>query len=258
MNISNRRASAISIALLALVVLGLATGVVHQRLAASRTKREIAEQKTLLVRYRSQSYKCVDSQKDYKEFCLKIGGRLPECSWSDQMPFMLSQVEGILAPRGLKMETLQPQPMFSYRNVLRFPVRIGLQADLAGLIGLLEDFEKTNPLLEVDRLDMRNAQGQGDKLQVDITLSSFVVLDPTSPVVKRRAVRPANEPPKVSDTVAALQTNATAAQAQPTPGKAAPPPVPASRQGNVPMAPGGGAMPKTPPQPIRVSTGGPK
>lgn len=190
MNGFNRRTIIVSIVILTVMVFVLAVAVVGQRLAASGTGHRITEQKRLLARYQRQKDQYCKARKDYEASSVTLGGRLPECSWTDQMPFMIAQLEGITIPRGVKVETLQPQPTVTYRKVMRFPMRVGLQADLPTLTLLLEGLQKTSPVLEVDRLDVRNGQ-EGDKLQVDMTLSSFVVLDPNAPVAKRRLIRAA-------------------------------------------------------------------
>jgi hypothetical protein len=246
MNTYNRRAVVVTSVILALTVFGLAGAAVHQRIASSRIRGEIADQQGLLAQCKGQSSKCVDSQGNYKECSLKLGGRFPKCSWTEQMPFMLSQVEGIATPLGLKIDTLQPQPMTSARNILRFPVRIALQADLTSVTRLLEDFERTSPLLEVDRLDLRNADGKSGKLQVDMTLSSFVVLDANAPVSKRRALRAAKAPtPQPEDSVATLKPKTPGASPQ-TASFAAGTPVPSPIRGHaVPVAQGPGPIPNT-------------
>ena len=183
-----KRATIFASVVLAVVLVGLTATVVQQNLAASRLSHEIAEQRRLRDNLRRELGQAEIWKKDYVDLSARLGGRLPECSWSEQMPFVVGQLSGIVGPHGLKIETLQPQPMSAAGRVLRFPMRLGLQADLANLTALLEDIGKTVPLLQVERLDIRTAEGKGEKLQVDMTISSFVVLDQRAPLAGRRAL----------------------------------------------------------------------
>ena len=188
-----KRATIFASVVLAVALVGMTAAVVRQNIAASRLSHEIAEQRRLRGDLRRELAKAEVWKKDYKDLSARLGGRLPECSWSEQMPFVVGQLSGIVGPRGLKIETLQPQPMSAAGRVLRFPMRLGLQANLANLTALLEDIGKTVPLLQVERLDIRSAQDKGEKLQVDMTVSSFVVLDQRAPLARRRALgNPAN------------------------------------------------------------------
>jgi len=149
------------------------------------------------------------------------------------MPFMVAQLEGVATQRGVRVETLQPQPTLTHRKVMQFPMRIGLQADLPTLTLLLEDLQEASPVLEVDRLTVRNGQEQGGKLQVDMTLSSFVVLDPKAPVAKRRLIRAVNytsEDSQKPSANAAMAHTAKAPASSPPPlvGKSAAPVPPQS------------------------------
>jgi Tfp pilus assembly protein PilO len=183
-----KRAKIFASAVLAVALVGLIAAVVRQNIAASRLSHEIAEQRRLRGDLGRELAKAEVWKKDYKDLSARLGGRLPECSWSEQMPFVVGQISGIVGPHGLKIETLQPQPMSAAGRVLRFPMRLGLQADLASLTAVLEDIGKTVPLLQVERLDIRSAQDKGEKLQVDMIVSSFVVLDQRAPLARRRAL----------------------------------------------------------------------
>jgi len=82
-------------------------------------------------------------------------------------------------------------------------MRLVLQADLKHLTELLKDISGSSPLLDVERLEVRNAQGETGKLQVNMTVASFVVIDKNSPITRRRAVTAAKpaavEPGKSGD-----------------------------------------------------------
>lgn len=233
MNGTNRRMPIIAGVVLALLILILAGAVVAREINESRLSRDIAAKKQLLADYKKDLCDCRNWRKDYSSLCLKLGGRMPQCSWSDQMPFIVAQLTGIVESRGLKIESLQPQPMTEDKPVERFPLRIGLQTDLASLTSVMEDIEKTVPLLEIERLDIRDKDG---KLQADMTVSSYVVIDKDAPVVKKRKLPEVTRKQKPSGAV----ETAKAAEAKPAgaPGvKAAPVPTPVKVQKPVVVTP---------------------
>ena len=187
MNNSKRRAQVAATAVLCALVVALAIGVIAQQLAASRLSADIQGQKQLLAKSKGEQKDRAKWRNDYGDLSLKLGGRMSACSWSDQMPFMVAQVSGIVEANGLKVENLQPEPMTSSGSVQRFPMRLVLQADLKHLTELLKDISGSSPLLDVERLEVRNAQGDTGKLQVNMTVASFVVIDKNAPVTRRRA-----------------------------------------------------------------------
>lgn len=194
MNGSDRRGLTVAAVILAAVAVSLAVALLIQRSTAAGLSSRISEQRAELADLNRRLGECAARQRDYRQQCLKLGGRLSTCTWSDQMPYMVDQLAGIVDPRGLKIETLQPQPMTSAKRILRFPLSLGLQTDLATLTSMLEDIENTVPLLSIERLDIRDGQDNSGRLQIDMTVSSFVVLDPNSPVKKRRkAAGPAGD-----------------------------------------------------------------
>jgi len=173
---------------LGLAVVGLGAGVIWQRAAGSALSRGIREQRQILSKTRRELRNCVTWRKDYADLSLKLGGRLPECTWSDQMPFAVTQLTGLVETHGVKIETLRPEPMTSANGILRFPLGIELQVGLRELTRILKDIESTVPLLKIERLDIRTPKDKPDKLQVSMTVASFVVLDKKAPLTKRRAL----------------------------------------------------------------------
>ena len=252
MNGTNRRLPIIIAAILGAAVVALTAAVVTQRLACGGVFRDVREQRALLAKYKRELRDSKASKKNYLDCSLKLGGRWSECSWSDQAPFALAQLTSITGRRGLKMKTFQPQPMSSANSILRFPVRISLEGDLTSLASVLEDVEKTTPLLEIERLDIRKAaKASGDRLQADMTISSFVVLDPNAPVAKRRALPNVLKPAPAPAAKAASVPKSPAAA--PAVKKAtAPPPGQGPRRGGepAPVTPGP-TPPQAPPPGVR-------
>jgi hypothetical protein len=223
MNNPKRRIHVISTAALSVLVAALAIGVIAQQLAASRLSGGIQEQKLLLAKSRGELKDRAKWRDDYGDLALKLGGRMSTCSWSDQMPFMVAQVSGIVEGNGLKIDNLQPEPMTSSGSIQRFPMRLVLQTDLKHLTELLRDLRYAVPLIDVERLEVRNAQGESGKLQVNMTVSSFVVIDKNSPVARRRAVTPVKPAVARSANVQPPKPNPQPALKPPTAGPAAGP-----------------------------------
>lgn len=186
----------------------------------SRISRQISEQNRVLSQLQRELEGRKGCVKDYSILTLKLGGRFSECSWTDQMPFVVSQLNGIAEQRGLKVQTLQPQSMTANKCVRRFPLRIGLQADLSAVASLLEDIQDTTPLLDVERLDIKRAEARGGKLEVGMTVASFAVIDKNAQLANRRAlpkeIRIPTEPQSEEPPGPASPSKEAAAPAQPS------------------------------------------
>lgn len=224
MNHSKQRTHMITTAALSALVIALATGVVAQRLSSARISGDIGVQKHLLAKSRQELKDRAKFRSDFQDLSLKLGGRMSTCSWSDQMPFMMAQVNSIVEANGLKVESLQPEPMTSSGSIQRFPMRLGVQTDLKHLTDVLKDLKDSVPLIDIERLDVRVAQGDSGKLQANLTVASFVVLDKSAPVPVRRTVKPVKareekprEPEKSEPKAEAKQPEKPAAKPQPTP-----------------------------------------
>ena len=174
--------------ILAVVVACLAVAVVIQRIEAARLSSEVMGQRGRLRAASRKLRSNAKCQKDYEALSLKLGGRLRSCTWSDQLPYMLGQLDGIIQAQELKMDTLQPEPMTSVKTILRFPMRLSFQTDIGRLTKVLAEIDKATPLLKIERLNALNSKESKQNLQVDMTVASFVVLDKHAPVQKRRAI----------------------------------------------------------------------
>jgi Tfp pilus assembly protein PilO len=193
MNLSRKRPQAVATIVLCAVAIALAIGVIAQQLAASRLTREIDGQKQLIQKSKQDLKDRAKFRGEYGDLSLRLGGRMSTCTWSDQMPYMVAQVTGIVGANGVKVASLQPEPMTSLGSIQRFPLRIALETDLRHITEVLRDLKSAVPLLDIERLDIRNSQSGSGKLQINMTVASFVVLDKNSPVARRRAVVPAKK-----------------------------------------------------------------
>lgn len=189
MKILKTRTFTVTAVILGVLILVLGAVVARQRLVESRISMQISEENSVLAQLQRELEGRRGCIVDYPNLTLKLGGRFSQCSWTDQMPFVVSQLTGIAEHRGLRIQTLQPQPMTENKCVRRFPLRIGLQADLAAVASLLEDIQYTTPLLDVEQLDIKRAEAGGNKLEVGMTVASFVVIDKDAPLANRRALQ---------------------------------------------------------------------
>jgi len=190
MNLSRKRPQVIATIALCAAVIALGVGVIAQRLSAARMFDDILAQKQLLSKSKQDLKDRAKYHSEYTDLSLKLGGRMSTCSWSDQMPYMVAQVTGIVESKGLKVARLEPEPMTSSGAIERFPMRIGFETDLKHVTDVLRELKSAQPLIDIERLDIRNAPNGNGKLQISMTVASFVVLDKDSPVVRRRAVIP--------------------------------------------------------------------
>lgn len=189
MNIRQLRAVTVTLIVLGALVAVLAAGVVVQQVAASRLSRQIAREKTAIAKITGDTTNGAALEQNYQRLSTKLGGRSRDASWSSRMPFMMNQLNGIFEADKLKIETLKPDPVTAIDGVSRLPLRIGFKANLADLANVVREIEKTNPILNIESLDIRSNAGS-EQLQIDMTVASFAVVDKNAPVVKVKLPMP--------------------------------------------------------------------
>jgi Tfp pilus assembly protein PilO len=175
------------VVILAVVVFGLVVGVVWQLISSNHMSNDIASGRQSLAALKSDNADCVKWANKYKTLSLELGERLPDCTWGDQEPYMVSQLSSVIESQGVRIDTLRPQPMVEQKGILRFPMRLELKTTLDDLARVLKDIQKVRPIVSVERLDVRNDKDKGAKLQVDMSVSTFIIIDKDSPVARRRA-----------------------------------------------------------------------
>ncbi|HEY3379702.1 MAG TPA: GspMb/PilO family protein [Armatimonadota bacterium] len=98
-------------------------------------------------------------------------------SWSEQLPVMVKQVSGVVDKGGAKIDTLQPEPVVTRGQFARFPLRLTLRLSLGTLTQVLMNVRAAQPLLAIDHLNIRTGQTTADPLLVELTLSSYAMLE---------------------------------------------------------------------------------
>ncbi len=196
----------IASAVLALVILCLAVGIVNQQLTSSRLSGQIVQEKAAIAKFSEDSVVNAALVKDYQKLSAKLGGRYRDASWSSHMPFVINQLTGIMQGNKLKIETLKPDPVTLIGGVSRLPLRIGFKAGLGDLAKVVREIEKTTPLLDIESLDIRTTAGS-DQLQVDATVACFAVVDKNAPQVTSNA-------PKSETVMVTVDKSATSGNAK--------------------------------------------
>ncbi|MGB9588442.1 MAG: type 4a pilus biogenesis protein PilO [Armatimonadota bacterium] len=189
------RMTKIILIVLAVVAIALAVAVVYQRITMSRLSGELQSRKHRLAVIQQDLKERTRYHQDYRELSLKLGGRFTRCTWSDQMPYMVSQLTGILQPHGVKIKTLKPEPMTTQSVVSRFPLGVEIDATIAQVTGILKDIRSTVPLLCIERLDISPSPNSADLLEVSMRIASFVVIDKQGGLSERRPSRNTQSPP---------------------------------------------------------------
>ena len=96
-------------------------------------------------------------------------------SWSDQLPLMVQQLADVMEPRGVKLEALQPQPPVAREQLTRYPLRVTVRTTLERLTAVLAQCRQARPILAIDTMTVRTGQVAADPLQVELTISSYVM-----------------------------------------------------------------------------------
>ena len=127
----------------------------------------------------------VNAQVVEKQLTKQISRHPASWSWTEQLPVMVSQLTGLVQGCGTPIDTLQPSPMVAHGQFVRFPLHLTLHMDLVNLTKFLQRAQQAAPVLAVDHLTIRAGKKTGDPLLVDITLSSYVMLESSQPTGDR-------------------------------------------------------------------------
>lgn len=188
MKIRQLRLAVIASAAMGLMIICLSILVINQQLTSSQLSTQIVQERHKASRLSSENTENTDLAKKYSDLSAKFGGRYREVTWSKHIPFMVNQLTGIMQAHELKIETLRPNPIRSVDNISQLPLRIGFKAELADLAGVVQDVEKTTPVLNIESLDIRTADDKSGLLQTDMTVSSYAITDKDAPEVDAVAI----------------------------------------------------------------------
>jgi len=201
---------------LAAITACLSGSLVYQRIRTANLSHAITEESSQLSELRRSIDETRSAAKQYDSLTRRLGGALQECSWSEQMPFAVSQINGIFSAHGVKIQSLRPEPMIAMKSVERFPLRVVIKPTLKQLVAILKDLKSAEPLIHLQRLNIRTARDFDDTLEADMTITSFVVLDKHSTMTRGKlpplsvvkdvnkksgSTKPANPSPMVTQAI---------------------------------------------------------
>ncbi len=100
------------------------------------------------------------------------------------LPFM-NQVTDILRAHGMNLVTIKPGAKKNFADYISTPYTMDVETDFKSLVSFLNDVEKNNRLVTVDRLELNSTvkrvqalakAGKLDKRPVSITVSTLTLL----------------------------------------------------------------------------------
>jgi Tfp pilus assembly protein PilO len=97
--------------------------------------------------------------------------------WSEQLPLSITQLSALEKSSGVMVDTLQPSNVVASKQLTRYPIHLTLHSELAGLTKFLQGVQQATPLCAVDQLAIHAGKTPGEHLTVDLTLSSYAILD---------------------------------------------------------------------------------
>ena len=162
---------------LGLLAAGLAGACIYQYAASATAARAIAGQQDALEQMKGYAAELARAQAEGRQMSEQVLQHKAPWTWSEQLPVMVAQISGIVEQDGVKIDTLQPAPPVEREHLTRFPLRLTLRTDLEHLKDLMVRLRQAVPLLAVDHFAIRSGQKQGEPLQVEMTLSSYVIID---------------------------------------------------------------------------------
>ena len=149
----------------------------YQYLAAAAKGRAIDEQHKKLIVAKQQTATWAQAQADAKVVAATVIQRQAVWNWSEQLPVMVTSLSGMVKDCGIAIDTMQPAPMVESQQVARFPLHITMHTDLASLTKFFQRTQTAVPLFAIDQVAIHAGKAPGDPLLVEMTLSSYVMLD---------------------------------------------------------------------------------
>ncbi len=161
--------------LLTVIVVGLAVVCGYQSVASLLLARSLENQRLTLAEEQKLTAELVRSQQETQPLKERVSSQPGVWSWSEQLPPMMAQVARLVADS--QVEAVQPAPIAENGQLIRFPLRLTLRSDLSSLTRLLQRARQQSPVLAVDQLAIRTGAQVGDPLRVELTLSSYVIVE---------------------------------------------------------------------------------
>ena len=161
----------------ALAAAGLAGVCIYQYAALAAAARATADQRDTLLQTQAYQRELSKLHADGRKLNEKVRQRTAPWTWSEQLPVMVEQISAIVEQSGAKIDTLQPSPAVERDHLTRFPLRLTLRTDLQHLTEVMRRSRAAVPLLSVDHLAIRAGEKPGEPLQVEMTLTAYVIVN---------------------------------------------------------------------------------
>ncbi|MHB0937625.1 MAG: type 4a pilus biogenesis protein PilO [Armatimonadota bacterium] len=160
-----------------LLAAGLAAICLYQYAGYAAAARATVDQQDALQQAVTYQQELNKLRADGRKMSEKVKQRKGPWTWSEQLPVMVEQISVIMEQNAAKIDTLQPSPAVERDQLTRFPLRLNLRTDLQHLTAVMQRLREAVPLLAVDHLAIRAGEKPGDLLQVEMTLTSYVIVD---------------------------------------------------------------------------------
>jgi Tfp pilus assembly protein PilO len=164
----------------AVLALGLAGWFGYLGLNLFSVTRHAREERALLQQAQALSAQFQQAQAAGGKLQGRVLTRAASWTWSDQLPFMVAQVSTLVGQSGVRVQSMQPAPMVAAEKLVRFPLRLALEGNLAGVVTFLRLARRQAPTLGVDQLTVHTGTQTTGLLRAEVTLSSYVMLEGTA------------------------------------------------------------------------------
>lgn len=161
----------------ALAAAGLAGVCIYQYAASVAAARATADQRDTLLQAQAYQRELSKLRADGRKLSEKVRQRTAPWTWSEQLPVMVEQISTLVEQSGAKIDTLQPSPAVERDHLARFPLRLTMRTDLQHLTAVMQRIRAAVPLLSVDHLAIRAPERPDEPLQVEMTLTAYVIVN---------------------------------------------------------------------------------
>jgi len=177
--------------LIALVLLGLVSAgfYYYQKLVYNPKPAQVKELDRIIQQENEKLIAAQIIANELKHVTRLIEGNLAQSARDSlaedaSLPFM-DQVTDILRNYGIDLVSIQPGNKKNMADYLQIPYTLEVETSYKSLVGFLNDMEKNNRLVTVDRMDLNSTvkrvqalakQGKYEKRPMTITLSTLTLL----------------------------------------------------------------------------------
>ena len=149
----------------------------YEWLESLMSAQTISEQHLRLANTRKQAKEMLAAQSSAKQVATMVTQRAAGWGWSEQLPVSITQLSALEQAAGVTADTLQPATIAANQQLTRFPLRLTLHTDLAGLTKFLQQAQWATPLCAIDQLAIEAGKTPGERMLVNLTLSTYTLVN---------------------------------------------------------------------------------